>query len=158
VGSELVTGSTSPAGGGDNPAPISYTKVFIEQLPFYMSIGMTYDEFWYDDCCKAKYYRQAFEISKNRKNQEMWIMGAYVYEAICDVSPVLHAFAKSNTKPLPYLSEPFPLSKKEAEDMERAKEATRIANIKARMSAWASAVNVAKEDLGKGGETNGWKH
>lgn len=55
----------------------------------------------------------------------MWLQGAYVYEAICRVSPVLHAFAKKGAKPMPYLSEPYALSEKQAElrEEEHAKKA-----------------------------------
>lgn len=31
----------------------------------------------------------------------------YVYEALCDVSPILHAFCKKGTKPLPYPTKPY---------------------------------------------------
>ena len=30
------------------------------------------------------------------------MQGLYIYEALCDVAPILHAFAKPGTKPLPY--------------------------------------------------------
>lgn len=72
-----------------------------------------------------KYYRKAAEIAKERKNQELWLQGMYIYEAICDVSPILHSFAKKGTKPIPYPSEPYSLTEKERakkkEDAEKAK-------------------------------------
>ena len=37
----------------------------------------------------------------------------YIYEAICDASPVLHAFAKRGTKPHPYSEKPYPISEKQ---------------------------------------------
>ena len=47
----------------------------------------------------------------------------YVYEAIGDIAPVLHAFAKKGTKPHPYSERPYPISekqiKREAEEKER---------------------------------------
>ena len=39
--------------------------------------------------------------------------GMYIYDALCKVSPVLHAFAKNGTKPIEYPSEPYPLTQKE---------------------------------------------
>lgn len=36
-------------------------------------------------------------------------MGMYIYEALCDVSPILHAFAKNGAKPIEYRTEPYPL-------------------------------------------------
>lgn len=57
----------------------------------------------------------------NRKNQEMWLQGAYIYDALCRVSPLLHAFAKKGTKPIPYLSEAYALTEKQAELKEEEK-------------------------------------
>jgi hypothetical protein len=54
-----------------------------------------------------------------KRNQELWLQGMYIYEALCDVSPILHAFAKRGTKPVPYTEQPYPLSNKE---VKRAKE------------------------------------
>ena len=31
----------------------------------------------------------------------------YIYDALCKVSPILHAFSKSGTKPLPYPDKPY---------------------------------------------------
>jgi hypothetical protein len=97
MGSELV-----------NSAPhLTYTEQFNNHFPFYLSIGMTYDQYWNEDCELPKYYRQAHELKTTRKNQELWLQGMYIYEALCDVSPVLHAFAKKGTKPQPYTERPY---------------------------------------------------
>ena len=84
---------------------------------------MTYDQYWEGDCTLVKYYRKAEEIRNEKRNQELWLQGMYVYEAICDVAPVLHAFAKKGTKPTPYSIKPYPLndkqSKREAEEKQR---------------------------------------
>ena len=37
----------------------------------------------------------------------------YIYEAICDASPILHAFAKKGTKPHPYADKPYALTAKQ---------------------------------------------
>lgn len=50
----------------------------------------------------------------------MWLQGLYTYEAVCDVSPVLHAFAKQGTKPIPYREKPFEL--KSAEPVQETEE------------------------------------
>ena len=48
----------------------------------------------------------------------------YVYEAICDASPILRAFAKKGTKPHPFTEKPYPLTAKQrindAADKEKA--------------------------------------
>lgn len=39
--------------------------------------------------------------------------GMYIYEALIDASPLLHAFAKKGTKPHPYRDRPYRLDGKE---------------------------------------------
>ena len=85
----------------------SLTEIFEEQCPIYMGYGMSFDEFWYDTPYKTKFYREAYRIQMKRKDEEFWMQGMYIYEALCDVSPILHAFSKSGTKPLPYRDKPF---------------------------------------------------
>ena len=82
---------------------------------------MTYDQYWNDDCMLTKYYREAEELRKERVNQEMWLQGMYVYDAVIRIAPILHAFAKKGTKPMPYVSEPYPINKKTVEDAEERK-------------------------------------
>ena len=72
-----------------------------------MSYGMTYDEYWYGSPYRAKFYREAYEIQIKRKDEEFWMQGMYIYDALCRVSPILHAFSKSGTKPLPYPEKPY---------------------------------------------------
>lgn len=90
--------------------PISLTKIFEECCPIYMSYGMSYDEFWHGDAYRAKYYRDAFKLKMQHKDEEFWIQGMYIYDAICRVAPILHAFSKSGTKPLPYIDKPYTAS------------------------------------------------
>mgnify|MGYP000200049026 len=52
----------------------------------------------------------------------MWLQGAYFYEALSRVSPLLHAFAKKGTKPAPYLAEPFAITEKQAEYQQEEKD------------------------------------
>lgn len=104
-------------------SPLStYTEVFYDVFPRYLAMGMTYDQFWNDDPMLAKYYREAEEIRKEIRNQELWLQGLYVYEAISDLSPILHAFAKKGTKPHPYPDSPVPITKKEIERVKEEKE------------------------------------
>lgn len=96
----------------------SYTKIFEEQCPFFMAIGMSYQEFWYEDCWIAKYYLKAYKIRKEQINEQLWLQGMYVYEAIIDASPLLHAFSKKGTKALKYSKEPYPLYEKTEKEKE----------------------------------------
>ena len=77
-----------------------------------MSLGMTYDQYWHGDPEIARYYRKADEIRRERKNEEMWWQGLYIYEAFCCASPLFHDLAKKGTKARPYPEEPHPVTRR----------------------------------------------
>ena len=54
-----------------------------------------------------KAYRIAYKKRKQEENEKLWLAGAYVYQAICKVTPLLNPFSK-NPKADPYLDKPFP--------------------------------------------------
>lgn len=110
---------------------------------------MTWEQYWDGDCEMPKYYRKAFELQKHRKNEELWLQGAYVYEAIIDIAPVLHAFAKKGTRPEPYASEPYALTSADVEEKKQRKAEAEYKKKKATVEAWASAVNnkLAKKEV-----------
>ena len=130
----MVSGELSVAEGEQSPS-YTYTEQFNKAFPYYLSIGMTPDQYWDGDPTLAKYYRQADEIRLERKNQELWLQGMYVYEAILDVAPVLHAFAKKGTKPRPYSEQPYAITDKMRREEEEAKEKRNFEKGMARMKA-----------------------
>ena len=83
---------------------------------------MTYEQFWEQDCELVKYYRKAAQIRQDLRNQDAWLQGSYFYEALVDVAPVLHAFAKKGTKPQPYVDSPYPISQAGMEEAKTRKE------------------------------------
>lgn len=83
------------------------TKLFERECPYYMSYGMSYDEYWYGDAYLVKFYRDSYKLKLKAEDRHMWTQGMYIYEALCDVSPILHAFSKKGTKPLPYRDKPL---------------------------------------------------
>lgn len=83
------------------------TKIFERECPYYMIYGMSYDEYWYGDCFKATFYREKYKLELKNKDRNMWTQGMYIYEALCDVAPILHAFSKEGTKPVPYRDKPY---------------------------------------------------
>lgn len=141
----MVSGSLSADEGGELSnarSPLStYTEKFYEVFPYYLSIGMTYEQFWDGDPALAKYYREAEEIRNEKRNQELWLQGMYIYEAICDVSPILQAFAKKGTKPHPYSERPYALTEKQRKREEEEKERLRAAKAKRIMEAFMEQTN-----------------
>lgn len=97
---------------------VSLSERFEELCPIFMNIGMTYKEFWEEDPTITKDFLVAFKMKQKNeirnKEWEIWKQGMYVYEALIDVSPILHAFSKAK-KPLPYPEKPYGLKDDEEE-------------------------------------------
>jgi hypothetical protein len=87
-----------------------------------------------------------------RKEWEMWKQGVYVYEALCDVSPIIHAFSKKGTKPLPYPSKPYGLEEdKKTEDNKKQEAENERLKAILNFNAWEKATrkHFEKEAGGK---------
>lgn len=138
----MVTSSESAAGGGQS-APISnsYTRAFYDNFPYYLSIGMTSEQYWDGDSTLTKYYRKADELNRKRKNEELWLQGMYIYEALCAVSPVMNAFAKKGTKPRPYADHPYALTNHDREEERRIREEQEREKAKRYMEDRMAAIN-----------------
>lgn len=123
-----------------------------------MSVGMTYDGFWNQDVTMVRAYRKADEMRKRRQNETLWLQGMYIYEALCDVAPVFHAFAKNGTKPNPYSKEPYAITEEEIRERDEREEQLRQERIKAEFAAFAERIKqkMPKEAHPgtKGGEVN----
>ena len=102
-----------------------------------MSIGMSYDEFWNGDVHMVKAYRKAYELREKRRNQELWMQGAYIYEALCDVSPLFRFTMKKGViKPEPYLKEPYPITVAEAKERQEREAKAKQERMKAQFAAF----------------------
>ena len=138
----MVTSSESVEGDGRSvPFSNSYTAKFYEVFPYYLSIGMSPEQYWDGDSTLVRYYRKADEIKRTRRNQELWLQGMYIYEALCDVSPVLNAFAKKGTKPNPYTDHPYPISTKDIDAEKKLREQRERDKAKRYMEAQMAKLN-----------------
>ena len=102
---------------------------------------MTPEQYWDGDPELVKYYRKAEEIRNKKRNQELWLQGMYIYEALCDASPIFHAFAKKGTKPRPYSTAPYALTLKEQKKEKEAKEKAVSSKGKRYMEALMASTN-----------------
>ena len=115
-GQSSIETQSERGGSGERPASLAaYGPKFWEVFPYYLSLGMTPEEFWDGDPLLARCYRQAAKLRQERKNQDAWIQGAYIYEALVDAAPVFRAFGKKGTKPVPYRDQPFELYRRDRE-------------------------------------------
>ena len=139
MGGELLT---SPKGGEQSP-PVKYSEVFREHFPYYLAVGMTTDEYWNGDCTLTRYYRKAWEIKRKESNNDLWLQGLYIYEALLCASPMFRDLVKK-AKPLPYPEEPYALTKKEQEERQKSKDELNMETGLAKVKAWANRVNNKK--------------
>lgn len=134
--SELVSDSDVPKdekgeeGSNDGSSSLlAYTNTFNKSFPYYLSIGMSYEEYWEKDADLVIAYRRADEFKRERKNQELWLQGLYVYTAMANLSPIFHDFAKKGTKAEPYPDKPYPITPKEAREEKERKERERFERL-----------------------------
>ncbi len=141
---KLVSGSLSAFMGSEQDSSLpfrTYTEQFYELFPYYLSIGMTFEQYWNGDPILAKCFRRAENLRLEKLNQQLWLQGMYFYEALCDVSPIMHAFAKKGTKPIPYTDSPYPLNNKQREINAINKEKATAAKGKKFMEAFMETNN-----------------
>lgn len=123
-----------------------YTSVFEELCPYYMSMGMSYHDFWYGVPYLVKAYYKCHELKMKQKNQEMWWQGVYFMKALeCTVGSM---FAKKGSKRPEYPKQPFDLFPKDDKEKEREAEKERqkaIASFKNLESAMKRKFNTSTE-------------
>ena len=99
------------------------TEVFEESFPFYLAIGMSSAEYWEGDPKLAQYYRKAYLIKQEQLNNNAWLQGMYIYDA---VSTALHNALRGMEKSKPpakdYAKKPYDIFKKEKTPAEKALE------------------------------------
>jgi hypothetical protein len=101
---------------------------------------MTYDQFWVDDPALCGAYRRADEIRKKRMNEELWLNGIYMAEALA--STVGNMFSKQKYK---YPAEPKPITMDEIEERKERERKAKMEKFKAAFTAKALAVNASME-------------
>ena len=115
MGSELLTDAPTQEK--------THTEIFTECFPFYLSIGMSYAEYWDGDPTLAQYYRKAYLIKQEQINHNAWLQGMYIYDA---VSTALHNALRGMGKNKPpakdYAKQPYEFKKKVKSEAEKARE------------------------------------
>lgn len=111
-----------------------------------MSIGMSYNDFWYGDVAMTRYYRKAHELQERRQNELLWLQGAYVYEALCDASPLFRiSLKKGVVKPEPYAKAPYPITAAEVREREEKERKRKEEAMKAAFAAFVQNMKLHSE-------------
>ena len=115
-------------------------------------MGMTWSQFWLDEPELVIAYRKAEMIRKRRKNEELWLEGVYMAEALN--ATVGNMFSKGQKHPYP--AEPFPLTAEEQQERREREEKARMERMKAAFIAKSLQVNtkIGGKPNDERGETN----
>lgn len=117
-------------------------EIFEEALPYYLKLGMTFDQFWDGDVSAHKAYRAAEKLRMKDANQIAWLQGMYFYEALMDAAPAIKAFCKQRAHP--YRNEPYDIDAAEKKRREEREAKKRYMNIKDKVAVFAKAFNDKK--------------
>jgi hypothetical protein len=82
---------------------------------------MSYAEYWEGDPSLPKYYRKAYRIKQDEINNNAWLQGVYIYDAI---STALHNALRDpkKSRAKEYAPKPYDFRHKEKTEQEKAKE------------------------------------
>lgn len=129
--------SQEDMGAGGNSSAPSYTETFYQCLPHYLVMGMSADEFWNCDPKMYRVYREKDRLENERKNELLWLAGAYT----------AHAIQATLSSDAPYPSKPFDLNLRAEEEEEHELTDKEIQQTRqfATVLDWAMRVNKQKE-------------
>lgn len=123
---------------------MSYADIFEKICAYYMSIGVTYEEFWYGDFAICKYAREAEKLKRKRENQAMWWNAMYLFRTMLDVAPAFRDFGDGKTTKIKFsIEQPFPMDNQEAEAHAKAKREREQEEFLAKMMAYTQEHNKA---------------
>ena len=106
-----------------------------------MAIGMTYEQYWYDDPLMVRAFYKAEQIRQEMMDQQAWLNGAYVAQALD--ATVGNMFRKKGQQPSEYPKEPFSVT------MKREREEEKSRSAKEREATWALAWMSSFVEAGK---------
>ena len=131
----------------------SLTEIFEELFPYFLSIGMTYKQFWEDDPSLAKYYREAHELSNRQRNQELWLQGIYICDAMN--ATVGNMLSKKSARKIQYPDKPYPITETELRQKQQAEKQEKIEKMKTAFMAKAMELNAKmSSETQEGGQQN----
>lgn len=124
----------------DSSAKKKYSEIFDEQFPFYLSLGMTVDEYWEGDVTLPYFFRQSYREKHKQEleheNLIAWLQGQYIAEAIATCLAKNHNYPK----------EPYNLQKEEEPKTEAEKQ-IKVQNAAAGFAAFVAMKNTQMRKL-----------
>ena len=115
-------------------------------FPYYLAMGMTYAEYWDGDPYLVVFYRKAHKHRLEMRNQEMWLQGVYIFNAVSVAISNMHL--GKGKPPNKYMDKPLEIFPPTAEEQERRAQAKRQ-EIVARLNAIKANFDAAKKRQGE---------
>lgn len=141
---ELQPIDTDDYGGANASAPLSnntLSDLCDKWCPYYLAIGMTWGQYWNESPEIAKFYREAEKIRRDKKNEELWLQGFYIHEAMLATPIVVRGYAKKDTPQTKYPVKPHPITLAELKAEQEAEEKAKQRKFKEYMRAFATTFN-----------------
>ena len=151
-----LTASNNDGNRGAKNSPLTYSEIFEKFFPYYLSIGMTPEQYWDGDVTLTKAYREAEEYRMTKRNNELWYQGIYFYSAL--QATIGQMFAKKGAKKPEYIKEPIAITRMEKEQREQEQLARERAEYEAmleEMKDFARKFNASRHAKQKEIEANG---
>lgn len=108
--------------------------------PYYMAMGMSYDDYWNGDPYMARFYREAFKQKVRNENTMLHVQAQYIYEVLGCMASLYDPFAKRR-KPEKFRDHPYDLFPEDAEATQERLERERYESIRERLKAFAEEHN-----------------
>lgn len=99
--------------------------MFERDFPYFLSIGMTYEQYWYGDTRLVYDYIEAQKFRLEQREYEMWLQGAYFREALQSALSVSEFFRAKGARPTQYPQKPYGVWERKNPEIEAQKEAQR---------------------------------
>lgn len=116
--------------------PLDVSKTFDDCFPFYLSIGMSSEEYWNGDPTLTRGFREAFKIKQENVNREAWLNGLYFYDAVTSAMTRLN---KDKSSHKDYAAKPYSFTSEEIKEEKKNKVLEAEAQAEVWMKSWVSA-------------------
>lgn len=129
----------------------SFSDVLDKLCAYYMALGVSASEFWDGDYTMLKYYVERHKIAVEQQNEQLWLQGAYFYEAISVA--LSQAFDKHSTAKYP--EKPYRLTPM-SEDEQKIENQKKVDEFRSKLMALGKRFEAKhKREQKQGGENLG---
>ena len=99
--------------------------MFERDFPYFLSLGMSYDEYWYGETWRVHDYIEAQKFRLEQREYELWLQGLYTFNALQSALSVSEFFRSKGSRPIPYPQKPHGVWERKNPEVEAQKQAQR---------------------------------